>query len=56
MKTKENAKSGKEHVDTKCGVIGTKNREKFEGEFESFRIGVLIQNARRKIRLNKLCV
>lgn len=36
------------HLDKKYGKTGTDSREKYEGEFEAFRIGVLIQEARKK--------
>lgn len=53
MKTNENPKSWKEHINTKYGEKGTESREKFEEEFETFRIGVLIQEARKKQKLTQ---
>ena len=53
MKIKENPKSWKEHINNKYGEKGTANREKFEEEFETFRIGVLIQEARKKQKLTQ---
>ena len=53
MKTSENPKSWKEHINTKYGENGTESREKFEEEFETFRIGVLIQEARKRQKLTQ---
>lgn len=53
MKTGENPKNWKEHIDKKYGEKGTESREKFEEEFDSFRIGVLIQEARKRQKLTQ---
>ncbi len=53
MKINKNAKSWKEHINQKYGEKGTDSREKFEEEFETFRIGVLIQEARKKQKLTQ---
>jgi HTH-type transcriptional regulator / antitoxin HipB len=37
-----------DHLDQKYGKKGTASREKYEEEFEAFKIGVLIQEARKK--------
>jgi ribosome-binding protein aMBF1 (putative translation factor) len=37
-----------EHLDKKYGKKGTSTRNKYEEEFESFKIGVLIQEARKQ--------
>ncbi len=37
-----------DHLDKKYGKMGTPTREKYEEEFEAFKIGVLIQEARKK--------
>lgn len=42
-----------DHLDQKYGTIGTPTREKFEEEFETFKIGVLIQEARKKQNLTQ---
>jgi len=42
-----------EHLDKKYGKKGTKNREKFEEEFEAFKIGVLIQEARKQRQMTQ---
>lgn len=51
MKTNEKNKdlvSWDDHLDKKYGDKGTTSREKYEEEFEAFKIGVLIQEARKK--------
>ena len=53
MKTSENPKSWKEHINIKYGEKGTENRDRFEEEFETFKIGVLIQEARKKQQLTQ---
>jgi DNA-binding XRE family transcriptional regulator len=53
MKANNNPKSWKEHIDQKYGEKGTESREKFEEEFETFRIGVLIQEARKRQKLTQ---
>ncbi len=53
MKTSENPKSWKEHINKKYGALGTESREKFEEEFETFQIGVLIQEARKRQKLTQ---
>ena len=42
-----------DHLDKKYGKEGTPTREKYEEEFEAFKIGVLIQEARKKQRLTQ---
>jgi len=42
-----------DHLDEQYGKIGTKSRDKFEEEFETFRIGALIQEARKKQHLTQ---
>jgi DNA-binding XRE family transcriptional regulator len=37
-----------EHLDKKYGEKGTPTRDKYDEEFESFKIGVLIQEARKQ--------
>jgi len=53
MKTNKNVKSWKDHTNQKYGETVTESREKFEEEFETFRIGVLIQEARKKQKLTQ---
>ncbi len=48
MKAKENKLvAWSDYLDSKYGKSGTPIREKYEKEFEAFRIGVLIQEARK---------
>lgn len=53
MKTSKNIKSWKDHINLKYGEKGTESREKFEEEFETFKIGVLIQEARKKQKMTQ---
>jgi DNA-binding XRE family transcriptional regulator len=56
MKIKPKVKnliSWDDHLDNKYGKGGTVSREKYEQEFETFKIGVLIQEARKKKRLTQ---
>lgn len=48
-----NMTSWDDHLDKKYGKIGTEFREKYEEEFETFKIGVLIQEARKKQQLTQ---
>jgi HTH-type transcriptional regulator / antitoxin HipB len=42
-----------DHLDTKYGKVGTPTRDKYEEEFQAFKIGVLIQEARKKKNLTQ---
>ncbi|GHT64673.1 transcriptional regulator [Bacteroidia bacterium] len=42
-----------EHLDRKYGKRGTSTREKYEEDFETFKLGVLIQDARKKQNLTQ---
>lgn len=42
-----------DHLDRKYGKTGTPTREKYAEELEAFKIGVLIQEARRKQHLTQ---
>ena len=56
MKTRQKLKnltSWDDHLDKKYGKTGTTSREKYEEEFEAFRIGVLIQEVRKKKKLTQ---
>lgn len=49
MATKnKNLKSLDQFIDEKIGKKGTKKREQFETEYETFKLGILIQQARKK--------
>lgn len=53
MKTREKNKlvSWDEHINQKYGQPGTPSRDQFEEEFEAFKIGVSIQEARKRKNL-----
>lgn len=55
MPTKKNNKlvSWDNHLDKKYGKKGSASRSKYEEEFEAFKIGVLIQEARRNQQLTQ---
>lgn len=53
MITDKRLTSFDDHLNEQYGEIGTETREKFEEEFETFRIGVLIQEARKKQQLTQ---
>lgn len=42
-----------DHLDKKYGELGTPSRDKYEEEFENFKIGVLIQEARKQLNLTQ---
>ncbi len=47
-KPKHKLVSWDDHLDKKYGTAGTPKRKKYEESFETFRIGVLIQEARKQ--------
>ena len=53
MKTNKNITSFDSHLDENYGTLGTESRGKFEEGFETFRIGVLIQEARKRKQLTQ---
>lgn len=53
MKTNKNITSFDSHLDENYGTFGTESRDKFEEEFETFRLGVLIQEARKRKQLTQ---
>ncbi|MDI1355835.1 MAG: helix-turn-helix transcriptional regulator [bacterium] len=55
MATKKNNKlvSWDSHLDKKYGKNGSADRNKYEEEFEAFKIGVLIQEARKNQHLTQ---
>lgn len=52
-KGKANLISWDDHLDKKHGKTGTPSRQKYEEEFEAFKIGVLIQEARKQRNLTQ---
>ena len=53
MKTDRRIISFDDYLDKQYGQIGTESRDKFQEEFETFKIGVLIQEARKKQNLTQ---
>lgn len=53
MNKNKKIKTWKDHINEKYGEKGTESREIFEEELETFRIGVLIQEARKKQKLTQ---
>jgi HTH-type transcriptional regulator / antitoxin HipB len=49
----KNLMSWDDHLNQKYGEIGTQTREKYEQEFEAFKLGALIQEARKKRHLTQ---
>jgi len=45
---RKNVTTLSEFIDKKVGKKGTKKRDKFEADYEAFRLGVLIQQARQE--------
>ncbi len=45
---KKNLTSLSEFIDKEVGAKGTKKRNKFDAEYEAFKLGVLIQQARQE--------
>ncbi len=48
MKKSKNLTSLDQFIDKEIGVKGTKRRDKFETDYEAFKLGVLIQQARQE--------
>ena len=53
MKTDKRITSFDDHLDQQYGKKGTLTRQKFEEDYETFKIGVLIQEARKKQKLTQ---
>ena len=49
----KNLTSWDDHLDEKYGKTGTPTRDKYEQGFEAFKLGVLIQEARKKRHLTQ---
>lgn len=50
---KKNLISLSEFIDTEVGAKGTKKRDNFDAEYEAFKLGVLIQQARQERGLTR---
>lgn len=53
MKTKNNTTTLNQILDAKYGKKGAPKREKWEQEFESFRLGILLEEARTKLGMTQ---
>jgi DNA-binding XRE family transcriptional regulator len=53
-KISNNLTSWDDHLDEKYGKPGTPTRDRYEQEFEAFKIGVLIREARKKQGLTQV--
>ena len=53
MKTKNNITTFSEHLDQEYGKIGTPARDKFEQGFEAFKLGVMLQEMRKKQKMTQ---
>ncbi|MFT6996424.1 MAG: HTH-type transcriptional regulator/antitoxin HipB [Cryomorphaceae bacterium] len=53
MKANKKLTSFDDHLNENYGQAGTETRVKFEEEFEAFRIGILIQEARKRQKLTQ---
>ncbi len=53
MEKTSNITTFEEILDAKYGELGTPKREYWEQEFQAFKIGVLIEEARRKLNLTQ---
>lgn len=52
-KTSENLTSFTNHLDEQYGNRGTLQREQFEEEFETFKLGVMIQELRKELGMTQ---
>jgi HTH-type transcriptional regulator / antitoxin HipB len=48
-----NLTSWDDHIDNKYGKLGTKSRDKYEQGFQTFKLGVLLEDARKKKNLTQ---
>jgi len=53
MKTKNKIVTFEEHLDREYGKIGAATRDKYEQEFETFKLGVMIQEMRKQQKLTQ---
>lgn len=53
MKKNNNTTTLEEHLTEAYGAIGTAKRNEFERNYESFKLGVLIREARKKANLTQ---
>ena len=53
MKTKNKTTTFNEHLDQEYGKIGTPVRDSFEQGFEAFKLGVMLQEMRKKQKMTQ---
>ena len=53
MKTKNKIVTFEEHLEREYGKIGAATRDKYEQEFETFKLGVMIQEMRKQQKLTQ---
>ena len=53
MKIDKRITSFDDHLNEQYGEIGTESRDQFQEEFETFKIGILIKEARKKQHLTQ---
>ena len=53
MKTKNKIITFNEHLDREYGKIGAPARDKYEQEFEAFKLGVVLQEMRKKQKMTQ---
>ena len=53
MKTKNNIMTFEDHLDREYGKIGTPSRDKYEQGFEAFKLGVILQEMRKKQKMTQ---
>jgi HTH-type transcriptional regulator / antitoxin HipB len=49
----KNLTSWDDHMDKKYGQVGTKTRDDYEQKFETFKLGVILEEARKKKNLTQ---
>lgn len=53
MKTNKKTTRFEDHLEQQYGKVGTEKRTEFESEFESFKVGALIRDARKKANMTQ---
>ncbi|HOB85086.1 MAG TPA: helix-turn-helix transcriptional regulator [Bacteroidales bacterium] len=53
MKTKNKIVTFEEHLDREYGKVDTATRDKYEQEFEAFKLGVMLQEMRKQQKLTQ---
>jgi len=53
MRTKNNITTFEDHLDREYGKIGTPSRDKYEQGFEAFKLGVILQEMRKKQKMTQ---